>query len=207
MPWRRADVPQTEIMDELCAEAHNTSISFSQYLCLRAVFHLRLCCAIFVQGHQTKTVSTQSCCSKPGSTQKLKLIQTKRALNLSEWLLISVTTNLSSYSCYPSSFWHLLLLLKSQEPVLSVSLTPEWHFFTLYLLFYWRVNACLSNLIIGHLKGLCKIKIKNLPPIITRCSFSGHALTLYCHPKQSLLCKLLWGACPNTECVVLFKLP
>ncbi len=96
MPWRRADVPQTEIMDELCAEAHNTSICFSQYLCLRAVFHLRLYCAIFVQGHQVKTVSTQSCCSKPGGTQKLKLIRTKRALNLSEWLLISVTTNLSS---------------------------------------------------------------------------------------------------------------
>lgn len=96
MLWRRADVPQTEITDELCAEAHNTSISFSQYLCLRAVFHLRLYCAIFVQGHQAKTVSTQSCCSKPGGTQKLKLIRTKRALNLLEWLLISVTTNLSS---------------------------------------------------------------------------------------------------------------
>lgn len=151
MHLRRADVAQTEIMNELCAEAHDTSGSFSQYLCLCAVFHLKPSCDIFVQGHQAKMVSTQSCCSKPGGTQKLKLIRTKRALNLSEWLLISVTRNLSTYSRYPSSFWHLLLLLKSQEPVLSVSLTSEWHFFTLYLLVCWRVNECLSNLIVGHL--------------------------------------------------------
>jgi len=86
----------------------------------------------------------------------------KRSLNLSGWFLISLTMNLSSYSRYPCSFRHLLLLLKitGARTLSSLSRMTPLHFMS--LLPYWRVNACLSNLIAGHLRGLCKINRKGI---------------------------------------------